>query len=168
MLEPGDVIVVSGDRFISKMIQRVVETPWTHVALYIGNGRVLEIDWNTRASLAPEEYLSGDLDCVVMRSKKPLTQVQRRQLFQLALAYQDQGSKYDWHLLLSMYLEKQFPQIKWPFNSKNNFICTELTQHILEAIGLDLFPNHTGNVYPHDFLSSDALMEIVRTQQAAG
>lgn len=160
MLETGDVIVVSGNSWISNQIKNVVGTPWTHVALYVGAGRVLEIDWNTRATLAPEEYVAGELDCVVMRSKKPLTEVQRRQLFQLALAYQDQGSKYDWHLLLSMFLEKKFPKIKWPFDSQNDYICTELTDDILSAIGLQLFPGHEGNIYPHDFIDSPALAQV--------
>ncbi|MEK1828909.1 hypothetical protein AAAC51_07115 [Priestia megaterium] len=44
----GDIVVVSGNSIISKIIKRVVGSNWTHVAIYVGGGYFLEIDWSKK------------------------------------------------------------------------------------------------------------------------
>lgn len=72
-MQIGEIIVVSGEHFISRIIRKVVGSKWTHVALYIGGGYVLQIDWNTKASIIPTPYFILDEDFAVVRCKNPLT-----------------------------------------------------------------------------------------------
>ncbi|MEC3460246.1 hypothetical protein P9131_30270, partial [Bacillus thuringiensis] len=60
----GDIIVASGMSFISKIIQKVSCSKWNHVALYVGGGYIIEIDWNTKSTIVREKYSTSDLECV--------------------------------------------------------------------------------------------------------
>jgi uncharacterized protein YycO len=158
----GDVIVVSGTSFISKMIQKVVGSKWTHVALYVGGGYILEIDWNTKASVLKNNYPISKYEYVVLRNKTALTKDQRDSIISSAVAHHQKGTKYDWFLLASLYLKKRFPNNKLfsKLNGKNTFVCTELVDEVLRGVGVDLFPNHDGDIYPHDYISCDQLRQM--------
>lgn len=155
----GDIIVVSGQSFISKTIQKTVGSKWTHAALYVGGGYVLEIDWNTKASVVKNPYPTSGLEYVVLRNKKTLTKEQRDQIISSAIKYHNTGNRYDWFLLAGLYLKKKFPTSKLisKLNSKNTFICTELIDQVMREAGIDLFPNQEGDIYPHEYVECEQL-----------
>ncbi len=43
-LEPADVILTSGNRKLGKIIQHITRSPWSHAAMYVGNGKLIEAD----------------------------------------------------------------------------------------------------------------------------
>lgn len=159
----GDIVVVSGNSSISKLIQKTVDSKWTHVSLYVGGGYFLEIDWNTKASLVKDPYTFGELDYVVLRSKERLTRNQQLSITSVACRYNKTGNKYDWLLLLALYLKTKWS--RWKFlkrlNEKNSYVCTELVSKVMEEVGVDLFPGHDGIIYPHDFLTCDKLQPVL-------
>ncbi|MES9681751.1 hypothetical protein ABWK22_02300 [Gottfriedia acidiceleris] len=158
----GDIIVVSGKSWISKMIQKVVGSKWTHVALYVGGGYVLEIDWNTKASVTKDIYPISGLDYIVLRNKTELTKEQRDSIISSAIKYHQKGTKYDWLLLIGLFFKATFPKCKRmsSLNSKNTFVCTELVDKVLTEVGIDLFPNQGGDIFPHDYLSCEQLRPL--------
>lgn len=158
----GDIIVVSGKSFISKAIQKVVGSKWTHVALYVGGGYILEIDWNTKASVMKNKYPISGLDYVVLRNKAKLTKEQRDSIISSAVKHHQTGTKYDWLRLTSLFLKRIFPNSKLvsKLNGKKTFVCTELVDEVLKGVGVDLFPNQGGDIYPHDYLSCDQLRQM--------
>lgn len=158
----GDVIVVSGSSFISKTIKSIVGSKWTHAAVYVGNGNILEIDWNSRARIVKNHYFNGELEYVVMRSKEPITKEQRHKLIAAAVAHDNTGNRYDFPLLVSIYMKKRFPNVKLfsSWNMKNHFICSELIENVMKAAGIDWFPNTEGDICPHDYIESPHLKEV--------
>ncbi|ARO21344.1 hypothetical protein B2J90_28395 (plasmid) [Bacillus tropicus] len=163
----GDIIVVSGKSFISKVIQKVAGSKWTHVALYVGGGYIIEIDWNTKSTIVREKYSTSDLDCVVLRNKDELTKEQRDAIISSAVTYQRKGFRYDWLRLISLYLKSKFPNSKLidKFDNKNKFVCTELVDEILKEAGIDLFPNQGGDIFPHEYLTCEQLMPLKKVKR---
>lgn len=162
----GDIIVVSGESFISRLIQRVVGSKWTHVALYVGGGYVLQIDWNSKASIVLNPYANHDYDFALVRTRVPITEKQQKQIVHSATSYDKTGNKYDFLLLIGLFLKAKFP--KWKalhFNGKNTFICTELVYEVLKEAGIDLFPKSNGVIYPHDFMKNDLLQVLYTCHQ---
>ncbi|KAA0751572.1 hypothetical protein DN401_23400 [Bacillus sp. BF2-3] len=158
----GDIIVVSGKSLISKMIQKVAGSKWTHVALYIGGGYIIEIDWNTKSSIVRETYSISNLEYMVLRNKNALTKEQQEIIISTAVSYQRKGFQYDWLRLISLYLKSKFPNSKLinKLDRRNKFICTELVDEILKEAGIDLFPNQGGDIFPHDYLTCEQLIAL--------
>lgn len=159
----GDIVVVSGNSIISKIIKKVVGSKWTHVAIYVGGGYFLEIDWSKKASLVKDPYTFGEWDHVIMTTKKPLSKQQQMKIISTACAFNRQGNRYDWPLLLALCLKAKFPNTKalnW-LNGKNTYICTELVNKVMRESSVELFPGHDEIIFPDDFLKSPVL-KVVR------
>lgn len=158
----GDIFVVSGNSIISKAIQKTVGSKWTHVALYVGGGYVLEIDWNTKATLVKDPYTFGEFEHVVLRSKKPLTANQQVNITSNACAFNKTGNRYDWLMLINLFLKTKFPNTKLlkHLNGKNTYVCTELVDEVFRRVGIELFPEKDGVIYPHDFIACDKLQIV--------
>lgn len=161
-MQIGDIILVSGNSFISKIIQKVTGSKWTHAALYVGGGNILEIDWNTRAAVIKKDYRELEYDYVVLRRNEKLTISQIRKLAISSLAHDKAGNRYDFFLLFSMLLKCLFPKGKLfrKFNKRNAYICTELIDTVKRDAGIVLFPNRKGDILPHEFLECEDLQLV--------
>lgn len=168
-MEVGDIILVSGQSFISKLVQKITRSKWSHVALYIGGGYVLEINWNIKAHIVPNLYPKEGEECLVLRNKIPLTKEQQDMIISRGCAYNQTGNRYDFLLLAGLFLKTLFPNWKVlsKLNDKNSFVCTELTDQVLKEAGIDLFPGVEGDIYPLDFLHCEQL-EVVYSNVSHG
>lgn len=157
----GDIILVSGKSFISKMIQKVTGSKWTHVAIYIGKGNILEADWYKRASIVPNMYTEG-WDHIVLRTKTPLTKTHQRRLLYAAQRYNHTRNKYDWGMILALLIRCKFPNSRLVrmLNNRNNYICTELVDAVYREIGIDLFPTKGDDIFPYEFMELDKLRVV--------
>lgn len=118
-MEIGDVIVVKGNGFISKIIQKVTGSPWTHTALYIGDERIIETNWNKRAGIMSNPYFEGSkFDYVVLSMKKRMSKETRDLIIKGSNHFDKTGNKYDFLLIISLYLT---PSLK-------NYIYLSLTE----------------------------------------
>ncbi|UOE57997.1 hypothetical protein [Cytobacillus oceanisediminis] len=163
----GDILVISGNTFASKLIKNTLKTKWTHAAIYIGGDQIIEIDWNTKAAVVRNYYPESGMEYVVMRPKQKLERWHKKRVVSAALAFDETGNRYDWPILFSMLLKAKFPSLKISFNRKNHYICTELIDNILKEAGIDLFPGRNGDIFPHELLQTEMLEKIEYPQSAA-
>ena len=160
----GDVILVSGNTpVISKTIEFVTGSKWTHAALYVGGGNIIEIDWNTKAQITVNPYPSLGVEYQILRPSTPLTKEQRDKVIVLAGEMHDTGTKYDWLKLIGLIASVKFPRITFlhKLNKKKEMICTEMIDEIYKAIGIELFPGRSRGIFPHELLYSDKLYKLV-------
>jgi uncharacterized protein YycO len=61
-LELGDLILVKGTRWYSKIISKVTHSPYTHVAVHMHDGILLESDWNGVQASYIQKYAHVDYD----------------------------------------------------------------------------------------------------------
>lgn len=169
-MQIGDIILVGGSDFGSKVIKRITGTIWSHVALCLGQGLILEINWNTKTHIVHNEYRNLGYDYVVLRSNVPLSKLQKQEIACSALKFNNTGNKYDWLLILGLFLKTKFPNSKLLrlFNRKKFYICTELVDQVLQEAGIQLFPDREGDIYPHEFLSCKQLYVIESNNKMIG
>ena len=43
-LQPGDILLVEGNSRVSTAIKYLTQSTWSHVALYVGDGTLVEAD----------------------------------------------------------------------------------------------------------------------------
>ncbi|HNL28190.1 MAG TPA: lipo-like protein, partial [bacterium] len=41
-LKPGDVVLVEGNKLISRVIMAITHSTWSHCALYVGDGKIID------------------------------------------------------------------------------------------------------------------------------
>ena len=59
IIQPGDVILVEGKQRFSKAIKYLTQSTWSHSAIYIGNGNLMEADLKEGVRVVPlKEYMS--------------------------------------------------------------------------------------------------------------
>jgi len=159
-MQVGDIILVSGQSIVSKLIRKIVGSKWTHAAIYVGNGTIIEIDWNSKTELVKNYYPESDFEYVILRAKRPLEFWQRKKIIQTAIKFDRSGSRYDWFVLFGLLLKRKYPRIPYNLNSENDYICTELIDKIYQEAGIRLFPKNNGSIYPHEFMNNPYL-EVV-------
>lgn len=57
-LKPGDVILVEGNKLISRVIMAVTHSTWSHCALYVGDGKIIDPLPSTGTVVNPVEALA--------------------------------------------------------------------------------------------------------------
>jgi hypothetical protein len=62
VLKPGDIICVRGDGFVGKVIRWVTESNINHVALYIGNGLIIESTYGYGVRILPLSIYVDDIN----------------------------------------------------------------------------------------------------------
>ncbi len=62
-IRPGDVLLIEGRNRLSRFVQRVTQSPWSHAALYIG--RLYDID-NPELRKKIRQHFGGSSDCQLL------------------------------------------------------------------------------------------------------
>lgn len=121
--KPGDLVLIRGATFFGELIEWAENGEYAHVALYAGNGQILEANGHRRTGYAPLSKYAGEYDI----GRIEATDAQRMQ----ALAYAESkiGTRYAWGLIVSIVLKLVF-HINRPYQSKTAFICSS---YVVEA-----------------------------------
>lgn len=129
-LRVGDIIFVKGSTELDKMIELTERGKYNHVALYIGNGRVIESQGGREIGLANlSDYAVYDVGRVQMGVD------QINELREYALA--QQGKKYDWLLIIILALRLIF-RINIPYKERSRRICSTFVRDCYSHIGINL------------------------------
>lgn len=127
-LRIGDIIIVHGKGLISELIEEVSNGIYSHVAIYVGNGCVIEAEGFKKTGYAQVSKYAGQAD--VFRYNY-LSDVQQQNIVKYLKG--QIGGRYDWKLLL-------FEFIRYTFNRtlryKENFRC-----HICSMLAKDAYIN---------------------------
>ena len=111
ILEPGDMLVYSGSGFFSKLIKFKTASEWTHVAVYIGGGRMREF----KEGVGAQECDLRIQNLAMIR--RPQCRWDREKSDRFWASVQDQGYDYV-GLFWSFYARKQGRQ-------NNKMFCSE-------------------------------------------
>jgi cell wall-associated NlpC family hydrolase len=147
-VETGDVVFVRSNTWISKLVRHFDKGRFSHVAIAVSNGRVIEAQYNIKSKVRPLKYKSYEV------FPMDLTDKQKRHLASILKKYK--GKKYDFLLAFSM-------TSNWfRLDNPNYMICSELAVDILKEIGV-LDPN-LRDMKPNEFYD---YLTVVRPKRIA-
>lgn len=164
MLEAGDILLVRGNTpIISRSIRWFTGSAYTHVAMFIQNGWVFEIDFNKKLGIHPMSHEDYD----AYRYKKGLSLEQKTDLLMTALERAEASKGYDWLRILGFSLEKLF-NTKKTYDWMNREVCSEIVDNLYDSIGIDLVPDRAnGYVTPGHLALSAELIQVYSSKGAS-
>lgn len=119
-MRPGDVLFYRGTSFISKAIAWVENSPYTHVALYIGDNQLIEANSGIKSRIRDIEP-SEDFE---VHSFKDITDDQRDRLVKAARHLV--GYKYDYAQIVRDFIRIEFHTYLSFIQTKNAYICSDI------------------------------------------
>lgn len=179
-LQPGDVVLTCGRGFefgslpirIANFFKRGYgDRGWTHAALYIGDGQVVEaFPGGIVSRNFKDAYLSGKFDLLALRPKHRDSQAIAKTI---AFCKSEVSKKYDFRALiyfalfnflpagLHFLLDKKF--LGDCFNVNDSYFCSEMIATGLQKSDVYCFENPPYKVMPIDFYN-DIWFDVVDKQ----
>ena len=163
----GDVLLTDGNTRIAALVRRVTQSPWSHVAMYVGplepgpdSHCIVEADIAAGVRAVRLSDLKR-LRVRVMRGNG-LDDTQRRRLADWVVSRI--GGQYDLahalalvRRLLRLPLAPRLAQA--PAASATRFICSTLLAHAFLFVGSPIVPDES-SVTPHDFEAASTLEPV--------
>lgn len=152
-LRIGDLILVKGTGLISEAIEHVEDSPYSHVAGYVGHDELIEAEGFQRTGYAPVSKYKGCAD-VFRFGLAPSTRDRIVELAKWSI-----GGHYDYALLFVELIRYWFG-VMVPYREPPNArICSVLWAGIYRDVGIDLC---AGIRYPSpaDISQSKLLVKI--------
>jgi len=143
--EPGDVILVKGNQRISRIIQTLTVSPYSHSAYYQGNGKIIESDPMGVLRESIDKYLHLDLRICrpVMLSKKG-KQIVSDHMEEMLLTQPRYDITNIEQLLFKYMYQKVRPDIKIDLGGNTEFerlyICSGMIAHGFQKAGYPVIP----------------------------
>lgn len=157
---PGDIIFVSGNTMLSKMIKRSEKSQISHTALAIDPKRIIEAGPFARVEVKPMHYTAYIL------KRADLTEKQRNAIIQSALTFQGYKFNYAGTFIWYLRLLLKYPKLGITYRPKRLW-CSELVDRAYHMAGIDLVPEQAASdVIPPDLLASPLLKEVCRKNLA--
>lgn len=150
-----DLLFVRGDTpIISRLVQRVTRSPYSHVAVIRGPDSVYETNWWYPLQARFIKYPRERYD--VYRYQGELTLAQQQAMENFINMHLGAGYDLTQSLTHGIYLLTGYP-IR---DDAKRFNCSEFVDRMFAAAGIDLFPAVNGHVTPGDLTQSDKLIRI--------
>ena len=132
MLEPFDLIFHKGETFIARIIQKLTNSEYSHVAMVIDALHLLQSDWKTPVAIQHLAYPVAEYD--IYRLRIPLTDLEKQAV--LLFIRQRISAGYDWKLIFSRFFNILFgtPII----SSVHRYNCDELIIDAFRHVGINL------------------------------
>lgn len=143
--QPCDVVLVRGNQRISRIIQTLTTSPYSHAALYVGDGKVIEVEPQGVLLSPIEKYIHLDIRlCRPMMLKKKgkdkVVAFLERMLYEQP-AYDVENIE---HLLFKYLYTKVRPDAKLYIGGSTQFeqhyICSGLLAHAFHLAGYPVVP----------------------------
>jgi cell wall-associated NlpC family hydrolase len=158
MMRAGDVLFIRGTSPVSVLIRWLTKSPYTHVALALGDGRIIEADRFIRTRIRK----LTDADVFDVHRLQDVDRETLNLVCMVARSYE--GLRYDYLQVLGQLLRLAFGWQEPLFNRKNRFICSELIDVSFMASGVPrLHRDHVGNLSPGELLSAYQLRKVTAT-----
>jgi uncharacterized protein YycO len=136
----GSLIFVHGTDFISREIEEVTKSKYSHVCIYVGNGKVIEAQGFRTVGYQDLSFYNGMYDVFPVSMSK----------FDYAKGYswlkRQLGRKYDYWDILVLWLRCKF-KLHIPWHEGKRIICSRLARDFLFKCGFDI-PDE--NMTPED------------------
>ncbi len=160
LFEVGDILLVRGRTFmLSSSIKKMLNSPYSHVAIAVGTHHICEIDAFKKMKIIVNPYPESDYDLLrIGGGGLDSYQKERMQKFLQEQCKTIKG--YDWLRILEIVLRKVF---KWnlTINDKDRYICSEVIDAAYNHIGIDILPDmDSEDITPADLIMSLLLVPI--------
>ncbi|WKA53853.1 hypothetical protein [Planococcus shixiaomingii] len=132
MLQQFDLIFYKGETPIARLIQRLTNSEYSHVAMVIDSLHLIQLDWKTPVSIKHLAYPIGQYD--VYRLKVALTDQEKAKVFFFIREWISTG--YDWKLIFSRFFNILLgtPII----SAADRYNCDELIVDAFRHVGVNL------------------------------
>jgi hypothetical protein len=165
-LRAGDVILVEGNKLISRVVMAVTHSTWSHSALYVGEGRVIDPLPSTGTMLNTIDAFES-LNIRVCRPMG-LRETELQRVCSFAMSHL--GRRYD-HINVSNVLRSYFGKKRDASEflgdiSASNEVCSGLIAEAFDQVGFVVLDGvNFSQIVPGDFDLSP-YFEIVKISQA--
>lgn len=183
LIRPGDILVTSQRgfrplslpiRFANFCLRGYVDRIWTHAAVYVGNGEVVEaFPTGIVARSVEDAYFKNNYEYLILRRKTAAGNVDYSKTIDFCRA--KVGYKYDNKALTYFALMNIVPPtLRWiidnpivdkALNTKDAFFCSELAGTVLLEANEYCFDRPPQQVMPVDF-KNDYCFEVIRDTTA--
>ncbi|MEM3407863.1 MAG: YiiX/YebB-like N1pC/P60 family cysteine hydrolase [Nitrososphaerota archaeon] len=140
-LKPGDIILFSGESWISKSIQWFTDSKWNHVAFYVGDGYIIE---STEVGVEKNLLKNRLKHCNELLVRRCILIQREEDINFLILKAHDmiyRGYDFLQFLGLGIYFLFRKIGIRLRFlvpNSRQRFICSEFIYFLFLHIGIHI------------------------------
>ncbi len=171
MLLPGDVLLVAGTSLVSRWICQVqtqggfhsAHAPWTHAALYIGGGRVVEASPLGGVRVGSVAVATFRRCCLVRRRLDPPMKIEQR--YEIAVnALTDLRRGYGLGAVPRLAFQawrRRLWEHDWRPNVDGVIICSTIVRNAYSrALYIDLIPGMVGVAWPADLSQTTELADV--------
>lgn len=152
-IKPADIILMKGSSTISKEIEVITQSQFSHAALVFDPEKKLTIE------ATPNGVMNGDLNkytgCSSVFRLKEINNEQSEKI--LKFAAQQLGKPYDYEELIELFLRYVF-QIQISDFEKGRYICSTFVNSAYVSAGIRLTKQNIPS--PEDIFESPLLMKV--------
>jgi cell wall-associated NlpC family hydrolase len=142
--KPGDILLFSHARGLSRLIPWFTSSRYYHCALYEGDGHVIEA--------RPAGVVRRDLTQCHDMAFRVIPMPEEHGQDALDYARCCLGGNYDVIDVFFIILRHYFTRIRFTYSNHDSFVCSELVVNAWRRAGLNLFPDQTSALLiPADF-----------------
>lgn len=148
-----NLLFYKGDGLISRVIQKVTKSEYSHVALVLDDFHLLETDWKYPVSIRHIMYVKSDYD--VYEFDFNITPEQ--EIVLLRFIYNELNRKYDWKFLITRWFNIMFKsKVK---DDHLSYTCDDLIYEAFLQIGIRLVENK-GKLTPQTLSNSKYITKL--------
>lgn len=149
----ADLVFIRGTRWLDFPVKLVTQSQYTHVAGYVGMGKLIEAQGFRKTGYEPVATYKGGAD--VFRC--PFLNLRQRQQI-MDYIYKEVGGRYD-YLLIGWEAFRLIFGLALPYVKGKARICSTLWADAFKAAGVDLCPKQQYPT-PSDLVQSPLLRKI--------
>ena len=134
-IQPGDILLISGNTLVDKIIKLVTRSPYSHVVGVVNPNQVVEILPLSTVRLKKIQDYTGRADVFTC---KRFSNDDRRKIISFVTG--KIGSSYDYYLIIWEASRYLFNWV-WPYDNKDSSLCSTLWSEAYRKAGIDLCPD---------------------------
>lgn len=134
-IQPGDILLISGNTLVDKIIKLVTRSPYSHVVGVVNPNQVVEILPLSTARFKKIQDYTGRADVFTCER---LSNDDRRKIVDYVTG--KIGASYDYYLIIWEASRYLFNWV-WPYDNKDSCLCSTLWSEAYRKAGIDLCPN---------------------------
>ena len=134
-IQPGDILLISGNTLVDKIIKLVTRSPYSHVVGVVNPNQVVEILPLSTARFKKIQDYTGRADVFTCER---LSNDDRRKIVDYVTG--KIGASYDYYLIIWEASRYLFNWV-WPYDNKDSSLCSTLWSEAYRKAGIDLCPD---------------------------
>lgn len=159
---PGDILLSCHKRHpISRVIAGITRSNWSHTFMYIGDGKILESDWDGVVINPLDHYLNNEYRVGLFRITPELEEDKIKKVIKAArkiLGIHYGFFQLVWQFILRICGKSEDPD--WALDVDTGVICSEVVAKAYQKIGVHFKDLSPSQMEPVDFDNSPITVRI--------